>query len=153
MSYDVRGSGKCGAVMRSDWRLWLAPLLLSSVVTGGGSFALLVLLTDLSLATVIAVSVALILVGDIALAFIMQAVSPTRVKVGPGDRRLNAEIPEELGMVATNFRNRHGLVSIRGEKWQARQALGCRGRLEAGGAVRIVERDGLTLIVSQAPDE
>lgn len=152
MSYVARGSGRYFFVMRGDWRLWLAPLLLSSVVTGGGSFALLALFTDLSLAVVIAVSAALILVGDIALAFIMQAVSPTRVTLGPGDRRHKAEIPGELGTVATSFRNRHGRVSVRGEIWQARQALGCTGPLKAGGEVRIVERDGLTLIVSRASD-
>ena len=153
MSYDGCESGKCGFVMRGDWRLWLAPLLLSSVVTGGGSFVLLTLLTDLPLTVIIAVSVVLVLAGDIALAFVMQAISPTRVTLGPGDRRHNAEIPGELGLVETNFRNRHGRVSIRGETWQARQALGCRVRLKAGGAVRVVERDGLTLIVSHAPGE
>ena len=148
MSVIVRGSGTCGSVMRRYWRLWLAPILLSSVVTGGGSFVVLALMTDLPLTIVIAVSVALILAGDIALAFLMQAVSPTRVTLGPGDRRLNDELPEELGMVATNFRDRHGRVAIRGETWQARQATGCRGRLKAGGAVRVVEREGLTLIVA-----
>ena len=144
----VPGFGTCGPIMRRYSRTWLAPLLLSSVVTGGGSFVLLVLLTDLPLAIVIAVSVALILVGDLALAFAMQAVSPTRVTLGPGDRRHKTELPEELGVVATNFRNRAGRISIRGETWQARQAVGCRGRLEAGIAVRIVEREGLTLIVA-----
>lgn len=126
----------------------MAPVLLSSAVTGGGSFVLLALTTNLPLATVAAVSVALVLVGDIALALIMQAVSPTRVTLGPGDRRHNAELPRELGIVATNFRDRCGLVSIRGETWQARQASGCSERLEAGGAVSIVEREGLTLIVA-----
>lgn len=127
---------------------WLAPILLSSVVTGGGSFALLALLTDLPLTIVMAVSAALVFAGDVALAFLMQAISPTRVMLGPGDRRHKAEPPKELGMVATNFRDRRGYVSIRGETWRARQAIDCSERLERGGAVRIVERKGLTLIVA-----
>jgi membrane protein implicated in regulation of membrane protease activity len=105
-------------------------------------------LTDLSLEIVIAISVALILAGDVALAFLMQAVSPTRVTLGPGDRRYKSELPEELGTVASSFRNRRGRVSVRGETWDARQANGCGGRLEAGGAVRIVDREGLTLVVA-----
>lgn len=148
MSDILRGFGMCGSAMRRYSRRWLAPILLSSVVTGGGSFALLALLTEVPLAIALAVSAALIFVGDIALAFLMQAVSPTRVMLGPGDRQFNAESPKELGLVATNFRNRRGYVSVRGETWQARQAIGCSGRLEAGGAVRIVERKGLTLIVA-----
>ena len=109
---------------------------------------MLSLLTELPIATVITVSVALILVGDIALALFMQAVSPTHVTLGPGDRRHNTELPKELGTVATNFENRRGRVSVRGETWRARQAVSCSGRLEAGVAVRVVEREGLTLVVS-----
>ena len=67
--------------------LWWASILLSSVATGGGSFVLLTLLTELPIEIVIAVSLALILAGDVVLALLMQAVSPTRVTLGPGDRR------------------------------------------------------------------
>ena len=134
--------------MRRFSKRWLVPILLSSVVTGGGSFVLLALFTDLPLAFVLAISAALAFVGDVVLAFLMQAVSPTRVMLGPGDREHDAEPPRELGLVATDFRNRRGYVSVRGETWRARQAIGCSGRLEPGGAVRIVERKGLTLIVA-----
>lgn len=84
-------------------RLRLASILLSSAVTGGGSFVLLVVFT---------------------------------------------ELPKESGTVATSFDNRHGRVAIRGENWGARQAVSCSGRLEIGAAVRIVDREGLTLVVS-----
>ncbi len=129
-------------------RLWLATILCSSAVTGGGSFALLTLLTELSTATVLTISAALVVAGDIALAIFMQAVSPTRVTVGPGDRRHNTELPKELGTVSASFEDGRGRVSIRGETWQARQAIECGERLEAGAEVRVLEREGLTLVVA-----
>ena len=130
--------------------LWWASILLSSVVTGGSSFALLILLTDLPIAIVIAVSLALVLAGHVILALLMQAVSPTRVTLGPGDRRRKNESPGELGMVMADFESGSGKVSIRGEQWRARQAPGCNERLDAGASVRVLEREGLTLVVSAA---
>lgn len=148
MSDIIRGLGTFGSIMRRYSTAWLAPILLSSVVTGGGTFVLLTVTTDLPLAIVTAVSGASVLVGDIVLALLMQAVSPTHVTLGPGERRHNAEPPQELGTVATSFRGRRGFVSIRGETWQARQAIDCGERLETGGVVRIVDREGLMLIVA-----
>lgn len=130
--------------------LWWASILLSSVVTGGGSFALLSLLTSLSMESVVAISAALILVGDIVLALLMEKVSPTRVFLGPGDRRVRDELPRELGTVIGDFSNRAGCVSVRGERWQARQDADCGQRLQAGSPVRILERQGLTLVVAAA---
>jgi membrane protein implicated in regulation of membrane protease activity len=128
--------------------LWWASILLSSVVTGGGSFLLLSLLTELPVEIVIAASVALILAGDVTLALLMEAVSPTRVTLGPGDRRHSDESPGELGTVTAGFIDRSGKVSIRGEQWRARQSPGCDRRLDAGTPVRVLEREGLTLVVA-----
>ena len=133
-------------------KLWWASLLLSSVVTGGGSFLLLSLLTDWPTVTIAKISVALILAGDIVLAVFMEALSPTHVKIGPGERHLHTESPRELGKVLSDFEDRHGRVSIRGETWRARQSAACDRRLEVGMAVRVVARQGLTLVV-QAADE
>ncbi len=132
--------------------LWWASILLSSVVTGGGSFLLLSLLTDWPTITVAKISVALIVAGDIVLALFMEAVSPTHVKIGPGERRHHAELPQELGMVLSDFEDRQGSVSIRGETWRARQASACCRPLQAGTAVRVVAREGLTLVVAAAHD-
>ena len=130
--------------------LWWASILLSSVVTGGGSFALLSLLTPLSMETTLVISAALVLVGDIVLALLMGKVSPTRVFLGPGDRRVKDELPRELGTVIGDFRNGTGCVSIRGERWHARQDSDCGQRLDAGSPVRVLERQGLTLVVAAA---
>ena len=131
-------------------RLWWASILLSSVVTGGGSFALLSLLTGLPVETIVKVSVASILLGDIALALLMESVSPTRVLLGPGDRRSRTDPLLETGTVIGAFENGSGCVSIRGERWRAMQASGCEQRLEPGARVRVLERQGLTLIVAAA---
>ena len=130
--------------------LWWASILLSSVVTGGSSFLLLILLTELSIEIVIAVSVALILAGDITLALLMEAVSPTRVTLGPGDRRRKSDSPGELGTVTASFESGSGKVSIRGEQWHARQSTSCASRLDSGTPVRVLEREGLTLVVAAA---
>lgn len=148
MSAAFRGRASGFLIMPRYSSLWWASILLSSVVTGGGSFALLILLTEIPIETVVAVSVVLILAGDVVLAKLMEAAAPTRVTLGPGDRWRKTERPGELGVVICNFEDRHGSVSIRGERWRARQAAECRGRLRAGAAVRVLEREGLTLVVA-----
>jgi membrane protein implicated in regulation of membrane protease activity len=129
---------------------WWASLLLSSAVTGGGSFALLTLLAGLPVETAILISVALIVLGDIVLAFIMESISPTHVMLAPGERRHRNDIAEEFGTVIGDFEGGAGRVSIRGEHWCARQSVGCHAQLKAGSPVRILERNGLTLVVAAA---
>lgn len=128
--------------------LWWASILLSSVALGGGSAVLLIVLTELPIQTVIKLSLVLTLAGDVVLALLMEAVSPTRVTLGPGERSRNTELPRELGVVIKDFKNGHGSVAIRGERWRARQSDGCSGELAAGATVRVLERDGLMLIVA-----
>ena len=128
--------------------LWWASILLSSAVTGGGSFMLLTLLTELPIETVVKISLALVLVGDVVLALVMEAVSPTHVTLGPGDRRCAADRPTELGVALGDFDDGYGSVSIRGERWRARQAPGSSRPPRAGAAVRVLEREGLTLVVA-----
>lgn len=136
--------------MQQYSRLWWASILLSSVVTGGGTFVLLVLLTDWQTLTVFKLSIVSILVGDIVLALLMEAVSPTHVKVGPGERLRSTDLPRDLGKVVVDFADGRGRVKIRGEVWQARQPPGSTQRLDAGAVVRVLNRDGLTLIVASA---
>ena len=130
--------------------LWWASILLSSVVTGGGTFAMLTLLVGLPVEIAVAGSIAMIVVGDIVLAFIMERLSPTRVFLGPGDRRNRDDLPREIGRAIGDFENGSGNVSIRGEQWRARQVADCDQRLEAGSPVRVLDRQGLTLVVAAA---
>lgn len=133
-------------------KIWWAVVLLSSAVTGGGTFLLLILLTDLPVETALKISVALVLVGDIALAIIMQAISPTHVKLGPGERWHDDESPRDRGIVRTRFEDGKGKVSIRGEIWQARLEDSSAEPLDVGERVRVIEREGLTLVVAAAED-
>jgi membrane protein implicated in regulation of membrane protease activity len=133
--------------MRRFSSLWWASILLSSLVTGGGSFFLINALTDLPVETVIKISVVLILVGDIVLALWMQAVSPTRILVGPGDRRMKDDSTDEIGIVIADFEGGSGNVAVRGERWRAVQAAECEQPLLAESRVRVLERRGLTLVV------
>ena len=133
-------------------KYWWAVVLLSSAVTGGGTFLLLMLLTDLEVTTALKISLALVLVGDIALAIIMQAISPTHVKLGPGERWHVGEAPRDRGVVKTPFEDGRGKVAIRGETWHARQESDTAIPLEVGERVRVVEREGLTLVVAAADD-
>lgn len=127
-------------------------MLLSSAVTGGGTFLLLLLATDLSIETALKVSVALVLVGDITLAIIMQAISPTRVTLGPGERWFDDEAPRDIGVVKTLFQNGRGRITIRGETWEARQFDDAIQPFDVGERVRVVEREGLMLVVTAADD-
>jgi membrane protein implicated in regulation of membrane protease activity len=136
--------------MKRYSRLWWTSLLLSSGVTGGASFISLSLLTDWTLLPIITASLALILVGDVVLALMMQAVSPTDVKVGPGERLHRTDLPQDVGTVVDRFADGHGRVAIRGEIWHARRPSDSVSQLEAGAAVRVLGRDGLTLLVTPA---
>ena len=131
-------------------KYWWAAVLLSSAVTGGGTFLLLLLLTDLSIEMALKISIALVLIGDIVLAIIMQAISPTHVKLGPGERWHDEEPPRDVGVVKTRFEEGRGKVSIRGETWHARQSDDSDVPLEIGESVRVIEREGLTLVVAAA---
>lgn len=135
--------------MRRFSRLWWASIALSSVVVGGGTFAGLSLATGLSLEYVLLLTLLAVITGDVVLALLSESVSPTQVKLGPGERRSRGEQPGEVGRVIADFRHGRGDVTIFGERWSARQEQECVVRLEAGDNVRVLEREGLTLVVAR----
>ncbi len=132
--------------------VWWAAILLSSAVTGGGTFILLLLFSDVSVATALKISLALVIVGDVTLAIFMQAISPTRIELGPGERWHIGEAPRDRGVVTTRFENGKGKISIRGETWHARQEDTAAKPLDVGERVRVLEREGLTLVVAAADE-
>ena len=86
------------------------------------------------------VGVIIIAVGDVATALIMQRFAPTVIMLAPG------ESPGPLARALGDFdASGRGRVLLRGERWRARLAVG--GPVRQGGLVRIVARDGLTLVV------
>ena len=127
-----------------DW--WLTIL----VVTLGISVATFLLLRgrDLHPGELVLACLGLSFLGDVVTALSMEAIAPTRVTIGPGDRQLRDDLPTELALVVSEFDGAGvGRVRIRGETWRARGSrAGFRPTL--GTRVRVINRDRLTLIVS-----
>ncbi|MEO0996621.1 MAG: NfeD family protein [Pseudomonadota bacterium] len=139
--------------MRRYSRIWWLSILLSSTVTGGSAFVLLSLLTSLPLGKVLIASVLLALTGDLVLALVMETVAPTHVKLGPGERQLDSELPSEPAYALVDFDDTgRGTVSARGETWQAQRPNDSSHRIAAGDRVQVVCREALTLIVRRWPE-
>jgi len=135
--------------MRRFSRTWWITILLVSDVIGVGAIFLLYALTNLGFVSILAVGVALIFLGDLLLAVYMEAVAPTRVSVGPGEKLRNSDVLAEEATVVADFDDAgRGRVSIRGETWRAMQSSEAQESLTQGARVRVVRRDGLILIVT-----
>jgi membrane protein implicated in regulation of membrane protease activity len=134
--------------LRFSRRWWLV-IGATTLVVGVAAFLVLQFWTALALEQLILYWLIITFVGDVITAVSMEAVAPTRVTIGPGDRQFDADHPTELAVVVVGFDEAgQGRVRIRGETWRARQAEDDRARLESGIAVRVVDRDGLTLVVA-----
>jgi membrane protein implicated in regulation of membrane protease activity len=128
-------------------REWWLTILVVTVGIGAAAF---LLLRDrvLDPTDLILYCLGISFLGDVVTALSMEAVVPTRVTIGPGDRQLRDDLPTELALVLSEFDGAGvGRVRIRGETWQARgSSAGFRPTM--GSRVRVINRDGLTLIVS-----
>ncbi|MDJ0926839.1 MAG: NfeD family protein [Gammaproteobacteria bacterium] len=87
-------------------------------------------------------------IGDVVLALWFEAVAPTRVTVGPGERvHVSAPVRDRARVVSGFAADDAGKVRVRGEVWRAR-CLSWQGQqLSPGQEVRITGRDGLTLLI------
>lgn len=129
--------------------IWWLVVIPTSLIVGGTTFLLAGLLTDWSIVARVAVALALTVATDLAIAALVQAVAPTRVNIGPGERALNSELPSETARVIAGFGSSpNGQVSVRGETWRATRAPDDAIQLTTGMDVNVVARDGLTLVVS-----
>lgn len=141
---DVR----LAAPIRFSFGWWLV-IAATTTAVGVLAVALLVLLTELRLWQLLLVWAGITVLGDVVMAIAMEASAPVRVIVGPGDRRFDADDFREAAVVVSGFGNASsGAVRVRGETWRARRAETDRTALEPGVKVRILRRDGLTLVVS-----
>lgn len=127
-----------------DW--WLAILVLT---VGFGVVAFLILRDrGLHSGELLVYCLGISFLGDVVTALSMEAIVPTRVTIGPGDRQSRHDLPAERALVVSEFDDAGvGHVRIRGETWRAR-ASGAGFRPTLGSRVRVIDRDGLTLIVS-----
>lgn len=93
---------------------------------------------------------AAVLIGDLLLALLFEAIAPTRVVVGPGDRSARDDLLHEPAVTVDGFEaSELGRVRIRGEVWLARHVTSEQIRPRKGERVRVVAREGLILLVSR----
>jgi membrane-bound ClpP family serine protease len=129
--------------------LWWWLVLPTSVVVGVPTFVLLGQFTGLEFPGRIAVALVATFAVDFAIAASMESVAPTRLNIGPGEKVLETDVPAEQAIVISGFQaSRRGKVSIRGETWKATRLAGDSGVLSEGMPVRVVDRNGLELIVA-----
>ena len=126
--------------MRADRpRLWLV-IGIETLVLIALALWILSRLDRLLEPVALLVGAVIVVVGDIATALIMQHFAPTSIVVEPGEQT------GRLARAVGDFDARGcGLVSMRGERWQARSAGP--QPIRDGARVRVCGRDGLTLVV------
>jgi membrane protein implicated in regulation of membrane protease activity len=90
-------------------------------------------------------------IGDLLMAASFEAIAPSKVTLGPGERVNRSDDILELATVVSGFNDSaEGRVRARGEIWGARCHDGTPLSLTAGVKVKIVDRDGLTLLIRSA---
>ncbi|MBT8091578.1 MAG: NfeD family protein [Gammaproteobacteria bacterium] len=128
---------------------WWLVILPTSVTVGGTTILLASTFTDWGVVALVAVAAASTFLADLAIAASMEAVAPTKVNIGPGEKHLSSDLASEKATIMSGFDSiSHGQVSVRGETWRAIRAPDDTGTLSAGMSVSVVDRDGLTLVIS-----
>ncbi|MGD8482873.1 MAG: NfeD family protein [Gammaproteobacteria bacterium] len=90
-----------------------------------------------------------IAMGDALLAISLEVITPTQVTLRPGERRTSSCNLDETAEVLSGFQHAHsGRVTVRGESWAARMVDEHPVHLTPGSVVRVVGREGLTLLIA-----
>lgn len=135
--------------MKRHSLLWWLVMLPTSVLVGGTTFLLVRHFTDLTLLQLVAVAMIAAFLADVGIAAAMQAIAPSWVNIGPGEKVLKSDRPSEQATILSGFGySPEGHVSVRGETWRAVRAPDDTGAISAGMVVSVVDRYGLTLVVS-----
>lgn len=131
---------------------WWLVVLPTSVIVGGSTFLLAGWLTEWGTLQRVVAALSLTVVADVAVALRIQALAPSKVEIGPGERVLKSDLPSETATVVDGFgSSSQGLVIVRGETWRATRAADDEVRLCEGMDVNVVARDGLMLVISADP--
>ena len=129
---------------------WLA-VLPTSILVGGTTFYLLGQFVTWSLGERLIVAAILTIAADLAIAAWIEAMAPTRILFGPGEKARLADERTEVGVVTAGFEGKpNGRVRVRGESWPAVALNDDSSKLSIGVVVRIVDRVGLNLVVTTA---
>lgn len=133
---------------RYSFTWWLA-VIPTSLVVGAPIFLWLGYETSWGLWERIAVALGCTIVVDLAVAGWIERTAPTKVRIGPGERETNGDSPADEALVLTGFgSSASGRVSVRGETWAAVRSTDDDGEIVVGTIVSIVDRAGLSLVVS-----
>jgi membrane-bound ClpP family serine protease len=136
------------AMKRYSFTWWLV-ILPTSVTVGGTTILLTSNFTDWGVMALVVVGVVSTFLADLWIAASMEAIAPTKVSIGPGEKHLDSDLASEKATIMSGFDSiSHGQVSVRGETWRAIRAPDDTGTLTTGMSVNVVDRDGLTLVVS-----
>ena len=134
-----------------EWWSWIAS---GALLFGGGTglfFYRQGSITDLNFFLWV---VAGSFVGDLVLALAFEAVAPTRVIIGPGDRIQRNSALKETASIISGFENSvEGKVTVRGEVWMARCVSENSFSLTVGENVQVLGREGLTLLIGDHADD
>jgi membrane-bound ClpP family serine protease len=91
------------------------------------------------------------IIGDLFLAFSFEAIAPVKVTVGPGERYKRTDDLKEMASVVSGFSgSAEGKVRVRGEIWAARHYEGRDISLDTGEMVKVIDREGLVLLIGDA---
>lgn len=129
--------------------IWWLVILPTSVTVGGTTLLVTSSFTDWGVMALVAVAGVSTFLADLAIAASMEAIAPTKVSIGPGEKHLDSDLASEKATIMSGFDSiSRGQVSVRGETWRAIRAPDDTGTLTTGMSVNVVDRDGLTLVVS-----
>jgi membrane-bound ClpP family serine protease len=138
--------------MKRHSLIWWLVILPTSAIVGGTTYLFAGLFTDWDILSRVAAALIATFVVDLATAALMESIAPTKVNIGPGEKRLFSESSSEKAKVICGFgASSQGRVSVRGETWLATRAPGETDSVTLGMEVNVVARDGLTLTVSAKP--
>ena len=127
---------------------WLA-VLPTSILVGGTTYYLLGQFVAWNIGERFIVAAIFTIAADLAIAAWIEAMAPTRILFGPGEKTGLADANSEVGVVTSGFNGKpNGRVRVRGESWPAVALNDDSSKLTNGVTVRIVDRIGLNLVVT-----
>ena len=93
---------------------------------------------------------AISVIGDLLMALSFEAIAPEKITLGPGERYKRTDDLKEKASVVSGFSSSsEGKVRVRGELWSARHYVGREISLYSGQMVRVIDREGLVLLISE----
>lgn len=133
--------------------LWWLAVIPTSVLVGVPMFLLLGHRTDWGVWERVSVALVCTAIVELAVVAWIQRVAPTKVRVGPGERQTVDDAAVDEAVVLSGFgESLHGRVAVRGETWSAVRSADDTSYIGSGATVRIVDRVGLSLVVSARRD-